>query len=150
MSDNILTISNKSSTCNTSSPSSPYEHRGSPASFSVRIDADKANQSFIGLSQSCESRSLQRSFADDYSQDWTNLPEMGPVHAFPARSANSLVPTVNLYHSDYTPTKRPPSSPLYYDYTEDFEIKQFGEFEPVKYSSSLPLLPKGLFLRIRR
>jgi hypothetical protein len=59
------------------------------------------------------------------------------VNTSPARSTLSLASTVNFHASvqapstTTTPGKVPPPSPLYYDYTEDFEVEEYNQSEPL-------------------
>jgi hypothetical protein len=59
------------------------------------------------------------------------------VNTSPARSTFSLASTVNFHASvqalstTTTPGKIPPPSPLYYDYTEDFEVEEYNQSEPL-------------------
>ena len=67
------------------------------------------------------------------SYDWARRPGPASVNTSPARSTFSLPSTVNLYASAQppstatTPGKVLPPSPLYYDYTEDFEVEVYNE-----------------------
>jgi hypothetical protein len=59
------------------------------------------------------------------------------VNTSPVRSTFSLASTVNFHASVQalstitTPGKAPPPSPLYYDYTEDFEAEEYNQSEPL-------------------
>ena len=71
------------------------------------------------------------------SYDWARRPGPASVNTSPARSTFSLASTVNLYASAQppstttTPGKIAPPSPLYYDYTEDFEVEVYNEPAPI-------------------
>jgi hypothetical protein len=60
------------------------------------------------------------------------------VSTSPARSTFSLASTLNLYQTVHepsattTPAKVPPPSPLYYDYTEDFDIDVYNQPVPLE------------------
>jgi hypothetical protein len=67
--------------------------------------------------------------------DWTRRNGTASGNTSPARSTFSLASTVNLYatvsgtSNTTTPGKLAPSSPLYYDYTEDFEGDGYHQSE---------------------
>lgn len=67
--------------------------------------------------------------------DWQRRNGPASMNTSPARSTLSLSSTVNIYqtapvHSTTTtPGKVPPPSPLYYDYTEEFDIDDYNQPE---------------------
>lgn len=67
--------------------------------------------------------------------DWQRRHGPASVSTSPARSTLSLSSTVNLYQAALplsattTPGNIPPPSPLYYDYTEDFDIDDYNQPE---------------------
>lgn len=67
--------------------------------------------------------------------DWNRRNGPGSLNTSPARSTLSLASTVNLYQpapthtNTTTPGRIPPPSPLYYDYTEDFDIDDYNRPE---------------------
>jgi len=69
--------------------------------------------------------------------EWPRRNGPASVNTSPARSAFSLASTVNFHASvqapstTTTPGKVPPPSPLYYDYTEDFEAEEYNQSEPL-------------------
>ncbi|OWP05840.1 hypothetical protein B2J93_958 [Marssonina coronariae] len=120
----------------TSSPSSLYAQRRRPHQ-PLRPEANRSTPSI--LSQSSPNRrsssplvSLRNGAS---SHDWPRRAGPASVNTSPARSTFSLASTVNLYanvqprSTTTTPGKVPPPSPLYYDYTEDFEVEVYSESE---------------------
>lgn len=74
--------------------------------------------------------------------DWQRRNGYAPTNSMsssPARSTFSIASTMNLYQARQpqslpqstttTPGKVPPPSPLYYDYTEDFEVEDYTQTE---------------------
>ncbi|KAH9218924.1 hypothetical protein DL95DRAFT_487147 [Leptodontidium sp. 2 PMI_412] len=118
----------------TSSPSSLYAQRRRPHQ-SLRPDANRSTPSLLSQSsppRRSSSPLVSRSNGIS-SYDWARRPGPASVNTSPARSTFSLASTVNLYASAQppptttTPGKVPPPSPLYYDYTEDFEVEVYNE-----------------------
>ncbi|KAK0126114.1 hypothetical protein ONS95_007733 [Cadophora gregata] len=119
---------------NTSSPSSLYAHRRRPHQ-SLRPDANRSTPSLLSQPsppRRCSSPLVSRSNGIS-SHDWARRPGLTSVNTSPARSTFSLASTVNFYacaqpsSTTTTPGKVPPPSPLYYDYTEDFEVETYNE-----------------------
>ncbi|PVH88531.1 hypothetical protein DL98DRAFT_648640 [Cadophora sp. DSE1049] len=118
----------------TSSPSSLYAQRRRPHQ-SLRPDANRSTPSLLSQSsppRRSSSPLVSRSNGIS-SHDWARRPGPASINTSPARSTFSLASTVNLYASAQpqstttTPGKVPPPSPLYYDYTEDFEVEVYNE-----------------------
>lgn len=118
----------------TSSPSSLYAQRRRPHQ-SLRPDANRSTPSLLSQSsppRRSSSPLVSRSNGIS-SHDWARKPGPASVNTSPARSTYSLASTVNLYSSAQppstttTPGKVPPPSPLYYDYTEDFDVEVYNE-----------------------
>ncbi|KAH7364513.1 hypothetical protein BKA65DRAFT_420108 [Rhexocercosporidium sp. MPI-PUGE-AT-0058] len=118
----------------TSSPSSLYAQRRRPYQ-SLRPDANRSTPSLLSQSsppRRSSSPLVSRSNGIS-SHDWARRPGPASVNTSPSRSTFSLASTVNLYATTQpqstttTPGKVPPPSPLYYDYTEDFEVEVYNE-----------------------
>ncbi|KAE9381778.1 hypothetical protein N431DRAFT_551813 [Stipitochalara longipes BDJ] len=117
----------------TSSPSSLYAQKRKPP-LSLRQDANRSTPSL--LSQPSPPRQSPspgvRKSDGNIAQDWSRkMNGSASGNTSPARSTLSFASTVNLYTSasgtsnTTIPGKLAPSSPLYYDYTEDFEIDDY-------------------------
>lgn len=72
------------------------------------------------------------------NNDWQRRNGPASISTSPARSTFSLASTVNPYQtvhapsSTTTPGRVPPPSPLYYDYTEDFDIDEYNQSQPLE------------------
>ncbi|KAI9053728.1 hypothetical protein LZ554_002679 [Drepanopeziza brunnea f. sp. 'monogermtubi'] len=126
----------KGSGHSTSSPSSLYAQRRRPNHPMLRHDANRSTPSL--LSQPSPHRRSSSPLApqpNGYpSHDWSRRGGPASVNTSPARSTFSLASTVNLYSTLQPPSTtttpgKVPSSPLYYDYTEDFEVEVHTEAE---------------------
>ena len=122
----------------TSSPASLYAQKRKPQ-LSLRPEANRSTPSL--LSQSSPQRRSpspnMRQRSGTPNNDWQRRNGPASVTTSPARSTFSLASTVNLYPtahapSTITPGKIPPPSPLYYDYTEDFDIDDYNQPEPLE------------------
>lgn len=119
----------------TSSPSSLYAQKRKPP-LSLRQDANRSTHSL--LSQPSPPRRSPspglRQSSGNIAQDWSRR-NGSSGNTSPARSTFSLASTVNLYatvsgtSNATTPGKLAPPSPLYYDYTEDFEVDGYNRAE---------------------
>lgn len=113
----------------TSSPSSLYAQRRKP-NLPFRPEANRSTPSLLG--QSSPPRRTSSPFVSSHNDisghDWHRRTGPASMNTSPARSTFSLASTVNLCatvqppSTATTPGKVPPS-PLYYDYTEDFEVE---------------------------
>ncbi|PBP24693.1 hypothetical protein BUE80_DR004449 [Diplocarpon rosae] len=120
----------------TSSPSSLYAQRRRPHQ-PLRSEANRSTPSL--LSQSSPHRRSSSPLVSlrngTSSHDWARRAAPVSVNTSPARSTFSLASTVNLCanvqprSTTTTPGKVPPPSPLYYDYTEDFEVEVYSRSE---------------------
>jgi len=118
----------------TSSPSSLYAQKRKPP-LSLRQDANRSTPSLLSQSsppRRSPSPGMRRS-GGNIAQDWSRRNGSASGNTSPARSTLSFASTVNLYASasgtsnTTTPGKLAPSSPLYYDYTEDFEVDDYNQ-----------------------
>ncbi len=115
---------------NTSSPSSLYAQRRK-LPLPLRPEGNRSTSSLLG--QSSPPRRSSSPFVPRQNgvsgSDWQRRNVTASGNTSPARSTLSLASTVNLYttvpvSSDTTtPGKLHPPSPLYYDYTEEFEVE---------------------------
>ena len=115
----------------TSSPSSLYAQKRKPP-LTLRPDANRSTPSLLSQSspqrRSTSPRSRQGSGTP--GKDWSRRDWQVSGNTSPARSTFSVASTVNLCASiaapstATTPGKLPSSSPLYYDYTEDFYVDE--------------------------
>ncbi|KAK2626654.1 hypothetical protein QTJ16_003829 [Diplocarpon rosae] len=129
-------------------PSSPALTDGGLIDYSRRAEIERipqplrpeANRSTPSLlSQSSPHRRSSSPLASlrngSSSHDWARRVGPASVNTSPARSTFSLASTVNLCanvqprSTATTPGKVPPPSPLYYDYTEDFEVEVYSRSE---------------------
>ena len=104
--------------------------------MSLRPEANRSTPSL--LSQSSPRRRSPSPYtahrSETPSNDWQRRNGHASINASPARSTFSLASTVNLFQAapapstTTTPGKVPPS-PLYYDYTEDFDIDEYHQPE---------------------
>lgn len=113
----------------TSSPSSFYTQKRRPP-LSLRQGANRSTPSLLSQHsppRRSPSTGLRQSNGI-VAQDWARRNGSTSGNTSPARSTLSFTSTVNLYatasgtSNATTPGKLAPSSPLYYDYTEDFEV----------------------------
>jgi hypothetical protein len=105
--------------------------------LSLRQEANRSTPSL--LSQASPPRRSPspglRQSSGNPPNDWTRRNGSASGNTSPARSTFSLASTVNLYvtvsgtSNTTTPGKLAPSSPLYYDYTEDFEGDGYHQSE---------------------
>ncbi|KUJ22265.1 uncharacterized protein LY89DRAFT_291737 [Mollisia scopiformis] len=114
----------------TSSPASLYAQKRRPP-LSLRHEANRSTPSL--LSQSSPPRRSSSPLVPRQNGlsggDWQRRHVTASGNTSPARSTLSVASTVNLYatlptsSATTTPGKLHPPSPLYYDYTEDFEVE---------------------------
>ncbi|KAF4628907.1 hypothetical protein G7Y89_g9246 [Cudoniella acicularis] len=118
----------------TSSPSSLYAQKRMPP-YALRSEANRSTPSL--LSQPSPPRRSSSPLVPQSNgtigQDWPRRNGLASVNTSPARSTFSLSSTVNLFptylppSTTTTPGKPQPASPLYYDYTEDFEVDDYTQ-----------------------
>ncbi|KAF8863459.1 hypothetical protein BDZ45DRAFT_568867, partial [Acephala macrosclerotiorum] len=115
---------------NTASPSSLYAQRRKPP-LTLRPEGDRSTPSLLSQPSPPRRSSSplvprQNGFSGN---DWQRRNVTTSGNTSPARSTLSLASTVNQYATapvssiTTTPGKLHPPSPLYYDYTEDFEVE---------------------------
>jgi hypothetical protein len=116
----------------TSSPSSLYALKRKPP-LGMRPEGNRSTPSLLSQ-PSPHRRSSSPQVSQGFTgsgQDWSRRNGFASVNTSPARSILSLASTTNLCASatvastTTTPGKAPSSSPLYYDYTEDFEVDSY-------------------------
>jgi hypothetical protein len=102
--------------------------------LSLRPEANRSTPSLLNQS-SPQRRSPSphtRHRSGTPNNDWQRRNGPASINTSPARSTFSLASTVNLFQAapapstTTTPGKVPPS-PLYYDYTEDFDINEYNQ-----------------------
>jgi hypothetical protein len=102
--------------------------------LSLRQEANRSTPSLLSHS-SPPRRSPSPAFRQSHgnpANDWAPRHGSTSGNTSPARSTFSLASTVNLYATvtatpnATAPGKLAPSSPLYYDYTEDFEVDSYN------------------------
>lgn len=126
----------------TSSPASLYAQKRVPL-LGLRSDANRSTPSL--LSQSSPPRRCTSPPSPPLQQrngtpgnEWPRRNGPASGNASPARSTLNLAATVNLYQpalalsTTTTPGKLHPPSPLYYDYTEDFDIDDYNDPETIE------------------
>ncbi|TAQ89774.1 hypothetical protein B7494_g1882 [Chlorociboria aeruginascens] len=119
---------------NTSSPASLYAQKRLPPPLSFRQEANRSTPSLLSQSSPQRRSPSPRMRQNDLTSGNNDCPRktgLASVNTSPARSTLSLASTVNLYpvapalSTTTTPSKLHTPSPLYYDYTEDFDIDDY-------------------------
>ncbi|CAG8976057.1 hypothetical protein HYALB_00010339, partial [Hymenoscyphus albidus] len=115
----------------TSSPSSLYAQKRRPP-LTLRADGNRSTPSLLSQPsppRRCSSPLVPQSAS--VNGDWARRHGPASVNTSPARSTFSLASTANLVASNLppsnatTPGKAQSQSPMYYDYTEDFEVDEY-------------------------
>lgn len=111
---------------NRSSPSPLYVQRKALPPVALGRSTAPQHSSFVSRQPSSE----KMIGAADTFYNWRSRPELLPRNTSPARSTFSLASTVNLYQlplpvsATIAQRKLHTQAPLYYDYTEDFDIEE--------------------------
>ncbi|PQE10102.1 hypothetical protein CJF31_00004057 [Rutstroemia sp. NJR-2017a BVV2] len=120
---------------NTSSPSSLYAHKRVPPPLSLRPEGNRSTPSLLSQTSPktrTPSPNLRQANVIGV-QDWQRRNGPASSNTSPARSTLSLASTANLGPSavsqSATNTLGKPS-PLYYDYTEDFDVDNDSQTNP--------------------
>ena len=108
-------------------------------SLTLRPEANKSTSSLLSQASSAHhSVSPQmRPGNERSSNSWSRKPGQVSVNNSPARSTFSLASTSNTIPnptacSSLTTPKKQPPPPLYYDYTEEFDIDDYNRPEPLE------------------
>lgn len=128
-----------------SSPASLYAQKRLPAPLSLRSEANRSVSSSLGAAASSSKRTCPSGSVTSDSNNCSNRHEQFQRRQSPARS--TLSSTSSVIHNQgiaststtSTPGRFHPPSPLYYDYTEDFDIEDEHGNEESK--ESLPCPP---------
>ncbi|KAG9233238.1 hypothetical protein BJ875DRAFT_51531 [Amylocarpus encephaloides] len=117
---------------NASSPSSLYAQKRKPPM--LRPDGNRSHTSL--LSQPSPPRRCSSPLdphSGNVGKEWSRRLGPSSVNTSPARSTFSLSSTVNMFAMNQPPSntttlgKAQPSTPLYYDYTEEFDVEEYSQ-----------------------
>ncbi|KAH8602570.1 hypothetical protein B0O99DRAFT_498759, partial [Bisporella sp. PMI_857] len=118
----------------TNSPSSLYAQKRYAIPPPLRSNVNRSTPSLLSQSPSSRRSPSPYTRQDEAvsTPDWSHRNMPASINSSPARSILSLASTINLYHTASavstatTPGKLHPPSPLYYDYTEDFDVDDYN------------------------
>jgi hypothetical protein len=100
-----------------------------PPPLSLRPETNRSTPFCLGATSPPRRPHATSSVTSEFNDDWTNQYDSGHNRASPAPSTLSLASSLNINQVIFctsttpTPGRLHPPSPLYYDYTEDFDVE---------------------------